>query len=360
MSKLEELRKAIDELDDRILELLNARAALAIEVGRIKKRNNTELHVPSREKAITERLTANNPGPFPNESLKVILREIFSASLSLEKPLKAAYMGPEASFSHLAAMQQFGNSATLVPVNSIKEVFAEVERGLADYGVVPIENSIEGIIGQTLDLLMESPLRISAEMMVPVRLNLMNRTGDVSDVKGIYSHPQPLAQSRNWLESNMKGVPVFDVSSTTKAAKMAAADKSVAAVASALAAELYGLRVIKGRIEDNVNNYTRFLVVARSSPLRSGQDKTSILFSVKDAPGALYRMLRPFAKRGINLTKIESRPSRKKPWEYHFFVDMLGHAEDAPVSEAIEELGKSCIFLKVLGSYPVAEGLPAE
>jgi len=360
MSKLEELRKAIDELDDHILALLNKRAALAIEVGRIKKQNNTECHVPSREKAITARLTANNPGPFPNESLKAVLREIFSASLSLEKPLKIAYMGPEASFSHLAAMQQYGNSAVFVPVNSIREVFGEVERGLADYGVVPIENSIEGIIGQTLDMFMESPLKISAEMMVPVRLNLMNATGEASDIKGIYSHPQPLAQSRNWLESNMKGVPVFEVSSTTKAAKMAAADKSVAAVASGLAAKLYGLKIIKERIEDNVSNYTRFLVVAKSSPPKSGQDKTSILFSVKDAPGALYRMLRPFAEREINLTKIESRPSRKKPWEYHFFVDMLGHVDDAAVRDAVEELGKGCLFLKVLGSYPAAEGLPVE
>jgi len=360
MSNLEELRKAIDELDDRILELLNKRAELAVEVGRIKKESNTEFHVPSREKAIVERLTANNPGPFPNESLRTVMREVFSASLSLEKPLNVAYLGPEATFSHLACIQQFGSSARFVPVNSIREVFGEVERGLADYGVVPIENSIEGIIGPTLDMFMETGLGISAEILLPVRLNLMNLTGNASDVKSICSHPQPLAQSRNWLESNMKGVPVAEVSSTTKAARMAASDKSVGAIASSLAAEIYGLRIIKERIEDNISNYTRFLVISKGAPPRTGDDKTSILFSVKDAPGALYRMLKPFADRSINLTKIESRPSRKKPWEYHFFVDMLGHSSDENVAAAIGELGKSCIFLKVLGSYPAAERPPVE
>lgn len=355
MSNIEDIRKDIDLIDDQVLELLNKRAKLAIEVGRVKKQKNSQFHVPSREMAIIERLTAKNPGPFPNESLKAVLKEIFSASLSLERPLKVAYLGPEATFSHLACIQQFGRAAQLVPVNSIREVFVEVERGLADYGVVPIENSIEGIIVPTLDMFMDSPLKISAEIMFEVALNLMNLSGDPADIKQICSHPQPLGQSRNWLESNMKGIPVTEVSSTTKAAKMAAADPSIAAVASTLAAEMYGLKIIRERIEDSADNFTRFLVISRVSPPVSGSDKTSLLFSVKDRAGALYEMLRPFAEHGINLTKIESRPSRKKAWEYLFFLDMEGHTEDENVKAAIAALEKDCLFLKVLGAYPAAQ-----
>lgn len=355
MSNLEDLRRSIDEIDDGILDLLNKRAELAIEVGRIKKQKNSQFHVPSREMAIIERLTAKNPGPFPSESLKAVMKEIFSASLSLERPLKVAYLGPEATFSHLACLQEFGHSAQFVPVASIREVFGEVERGLADYGVVPIENSTEGVIGQTLDMFMESALTISAEVLLPVSLNLMNISGKIEDVRHVCSHPQPLGQSRNWIESNLKGVPVTAVSSTTSAAEIAAKDPAAAAIASELAAELYGLKIIRSRIEDNANNFTRFLVISSVSPPKSGRDKTSLLFSVKDRAGALYDMLRPFAEQGISLTKIESRPSRKKAWEYLFFVDLEGHTDDENVSAAIAALEKGCIFLKVLGAYPAAD-----
>jgi chorismate mutase/prephenate dehydratase len=355
MSEIEELRKAIDGIDDQLLDLLNSRAKLVIEIGRIKKEQNAQLHVPNREKEIISRLTGRNAGPFPNESLRAVLKEIFSASLSLEQPVKIAYLGPKATFSHLACVQQFGYTPQYVPVNSIKEVFDEVERGLAEYGVVPVENSIEGAVSYTLDMFMESDLKISAEIMLEVSENLMNKTGHIEDVKKVYSHPQPLAQCRGWLESNLKGVPVAEVSSTTRAAEIAAEDTSVAAIASRLAAEIYGLKIIKERIEDNINNFTRFLVISRKSPAKTGRDKTSILFSVKDAPGALYEMLSPFAANGINLTKIESRPSRKKPWEYHFFVDMEGHYDDEKVKKAVDELGRHCLFIKVLGAYPAAE-----
>ncbi len=355
MSNIEELRKTIDELDDRLLELLNKRAEIAIEIGGIKKQKKADFHVPNREKAIIERLTARNPGPFPSESLQVVLREIFSASLSLEQPVKVAYLGPRATFSHLASLQQFGYSARYVPVNSIKEVFAEVERGLAEYGVVPVENSIEGAVYYTLDMFMESDLKICAEMMLEVTQNLMNKTGKMGDIRKVCSHPQPIGQCRGWLESNLRGVPAIEVSSTTKAAEMASEDTSVAAIASRLAAEIYGLKIVKERIEDAADNFTRFLVISRKSPRKSGKDKTSILFSVKDRSGALYGMLRPFALRGINLTKIESRPSRKKAWEYHFFVDMEGHYEDENIRAAVDELAAGCMFLKVLGSYPASD-----
>jgi len=355
MSNLEELRKAIDSLDDRLLELLNQRAKVVIEIGGIKKQEKSDFHVPNREKAIVERLTAANPGPFPNESLQVVLREIFSASLSLEQPVKIAYLGPRATFSHLACLQQFGYSAQYVPVNSIKEVFAEVERGLAEYGVVPIENSIEGAVYYTLDMFMESDLKIWAEIMLEVTENLMNKTGKMEDIRKVCSHPQPIGQCRGWLESNLKGVPAVEVSSTTRAAEMAAEDTSVAAIASRLAADIYGLRIVKERIEDVADNFTRFLVISKKSPARSGHDKTSILFSMKDRAGALYDMLKPFAESGINLTKIESRPSRKKAWDYHFFVDMEGHYDDPKIHAAIEDLAKGCTFLKVLGAYPAVE-----
>ncbi len=354
MPNIEELRKAIDELDDRLLEVLNQRTKVVIEIGRIKKQENSDFHVPNREKAIIERLTVKNQGPFPNESLQVVLREIFSASLSLEQPIKIAYLGPRATFTHLACLQHFGYSAQYVPVGSIKEVFAEVERGLAEYGVVPVENSIEGAVNYTLDMFMESDLKICAEIMFEVSENLMNKTGKIEDVKKVYSHPQPIGQCRGWLESNLKGVPVAEVSSTSKAAEIASEDTSAAAIASRLAAEIYGLKIVKERIEDVADNFTRFLVISKKSPPKSSHDKTSILFSVKDRSGALYDMLRPFADSGINLTKIESRPSRRKAWDYHFFVDMEGHYEDEKIRRAIDALAKECTFLKVLGAYPAA------
>jgi chorismate mutase/prephenate dehydratase len=355
MPNIEELRKAIDSLDDRLLELLNQRTKVVLEIGNIKKQENSDFHVPNREKAIIERLTAKNQGPFPNESLQVVLREIFSASLSLEQPIKVAYLGPRATFTHLACLQHFGYSAQYVPVGSIKEVFAEVERGLAEYGVVPVENSIEGAVNYTLDMFMESDLKIYAEIMFEVSENLMNKTGKMEDVRKVYSHPQPIGQCRGWLESNLKGVPVAEVSSTSKAAEIAAEDTSAAAIASRLAAEIYGLRIVKERIEDVADNFTRFLVISKKSPPKSGNDKTSILFSVKDRAGALYEMLKPFAEGGINLTKIESRPSRRKAWDYHFFVDMEGHYEDGKIRSAIDGLAKGCTFLKVLGAYPAAQ-----
>jgi len=266
--------------------------------------------------------------------------------------MKVAFLGPKATFSHLATMQQFGLSAELVPLKSIPAVFEEVEKGKALYGVVPVENSTEGVVSHTLDMFVESGLKITAEILLEVHHDLLSRTGRLEDIKKVYSHPQPLAQCRQWLDENLPGVPVVDVASTAAAAQIVSDDYSAAAIASELAGSLYDLKTVRSRIEDQVNNFTRFLVVSRTGTERSGNDKTSVLFSVKDEPGILCRMLEPFAKRGINLSKIESRPFKKKAWEYIFFLDLFGHSSDPDVAVALDELKECCQFLKVLGSYP--------
>jgi len=351
---LGELRQQIDAIDDQILELLNRRASVVIEVGHAKAGKQKEFYVPSREQAIYERLTSANPGPFPGEAIRRVFREIISASLSLEQPMKVAFLGPQATFTHVAAMQQFGFSAQLIPQKSIPAVFDEVLRGRAHYGVVPVENSNEGVVSHTLDMFMESDLKINAEILLGISHDLLSRSGRLADVRKVVSHPQALAQCRKWLEENLPDVPLVDVASTALAAQVAAEDDTAAAVASEMAATLYGLQVVKPKIEDNPNNFTRFLVIGKKTPERSGRDKTSIMFSVKDEPGILYRMLEPFSKHGINLSKIESRPMKKKAWEYIFFLDMEGHVDEENVHGAVEELKGYCQFLKVLGSYPRA------
>lgn len=349
---LRALRDQIDAIDDQILNLLNRRAEVVIDVGKAKAGRQREFYVPSREQAIYERLGAQNPGPFPSEAIRKVFREIISASLSLEHPMKVAFLGPLATFTHAAALQQFGLSAQLVAQKSIPAVFEDVARGRAPYGVVPVENSTEGVVSHTLDMFMESELKINAEILLEISHDLLSRSGRLADVKKIVSHPQALAQCRHWLEENLPDIPLVDVASTALAAQMVTEDESAAAIASEMAASLYGLRTVRKKIEDNPNNFTRFLVIGKNLPEASGRDKTSIMFSVKDEPGILYRMLEPFSSRGINLSKIESRPMKKKAWEYIFFLDMEGHLNDAQVSEAIQELRGHCQFLKVLGSYP--------
>ncbi len=346
------LRREIDQIDDRILELLNQRAQVVIRVGEAKAGEQREFYVPSREQEIYARLTETNPGPFPSEAIRRVFREIISASLSLEQPMKVAFLGPPATFTHVAAMQQFGLSAQLVPQKSIPAVFDEVLRGRAPYGVVPVENSNEGIVSHTLDMFMESDLQIIAEILLEVSHDLLSRSGRMEDVKKVVSHPQAFAQCRKWLEENLPDAPLVDVASTALAAQMVAEDDSAAAIASEMAASLYDLQIVKPKIADNPNNFTRFLVIGKKTPPRSGQDKTSIMFSVKDEPGILYRMLEPFSSRKINLSKIESRPLKKKAWEYIFFLDIEGHIAEEHVNAAVDELRGYCQFLKVLGSYP--------
>jgi chorismate mutase/prephenate dehydratase len=351
---VDQYRQQIDQIDEQILKLLNERAKLAIAIGKLKKDSHKEIHVPNREREIFSRLEKMNPGPFPTEAIRYVFREIISASLALEEPLKVAYLGPRATFTHMACMQQFGLSAMYIPVNSIKEVFNEVERDRADYGVVPIENSTEGVVNHTLDMFVDSSLKITGEILQEVTHHLLSRTGRQEDIQKIYSHPHAIAQCKTWLENNLPGLPVLETYSTAKAAEMCVEDPTVGAIASEVAAKLYGLQVVKRRIEDNINNFTRFLVIAKKSPPGTGKDKTSVMFSIKDRVGALYDILRPFSNHAINLTKIESRPSKKKAWEYIFYMDLEGHQDDVKVKTALEELKSRCLFLKVLGSYPVA------
>ena len=352
---IHDLRGQIDGIDSEILRLLNRRAQLVLEVGRLKAEHNLDFHVPQREEEIYRRLAVENPGPFPAEAVRPVFREVISACLSLEHPLRVAYLGPRATFSHLAAMERFGLSAQFLAMRSIAEVFAEVEKDNADFGVVPVENSTEGVVSHTLDMFVDSPLLICGEVVVEAALHLLSKASSLGEVRKIYSHPHGLAESRKWLERNAPHVSVVETSSTGAAAEVAASEPGAAAIASELAASLYDLSVLQRRIEDHPNNFTRFLIIGKKNAPPTAADKTSILFSIKDRVGALHRMLLPFAERQINLTKIESRPSKKKVWEYVFYVDFEGHASEPRSREALGRLQEDCIFLKVLGSYAAAQ-----
>ncbi|MBI4388574.1 MAG: prephenate dehydratase [Nitrospinae bacterium] len=354
MQKIVHLREQIDKIDDQFLKLLTRRAELAIQIGKEKSKENSSnhFHVPHREREIIERLQSSNPGTFPNAALDAVFREIFSATLALEKPLTIAYFGPESTFTHQAALKRFGHSAIYKPAHNIDGVFEEVEKGAADYGVVPIENSIEGVVNLTLDVFFDSPLIIIDEIKLGISLYLMSRTGDLKTVQTIYSHPQPFAQSRNWLNRNCPGIEQVPVSSTALAARMSAKDERSAAIASLLAAEFYQLKVVAEKIEDQKENHTRFLVIGKEKAKKARRNKTSILFSIKDEAGSLFKVLQLFARNKINLTKIQSRPLRNRPWEYLFYLDFDGHEEDKSIAKTLGQLARRSLFLKVLGSYP--------
>lgn len=355
MSELDKHRINIDSIDEDILELLNRRAKEAMAIGDIKKAKGEPLYVPSRERKIFERLVAINGGPFPNDAIKSVFREIISASLSLEEVQKVGYFGPEGTFTNLAAIKHFGLSAELIPVRTIPEIFDYVERGRLGFGIVPVENSLEGVVNHTLDTFVTSNLKISGEIFLEVSHHLMNKTGKMSDIQRIYSHTQALGQCRKWLAENCPGIPIQEVESTAKAAEMASRDDSVAAIASEMAVLKYHLRFVERSIEDNSCNFTRFLIIGDFEPLPTGNDKTSIVFAAAHKAGSLYEVLSIFAKEGINMNKIESRPSRQKAWEYVFFVDLDGHKEDGPIKAALNALTEHTSFVKVLGSYPKGE-----
>lgn len=346
------LRKKIDQIDEKIIALLNYRASLAQKIGRSKSQNNQEVYVPHREKEILQRLSGLSQGPLPEQSIRAIFREVVSACRSIEAPLKIAFFGAEATYSHLAAREKFGSTVTLLPTASITEVFQEVSQGRVSFGVVPIENSTEGVVAHTLDVLVDSGLKICAEIYIDIHHNLLSRTGREEDIKRIVSHPQALAQCRQWLMRHFPAAQLDEVASTAHAAMIAAGDQTAGAISSALAKEAYDLQLIAANIEDHTNNITRFLVIGDQDTVPSGDDKTSLVFSVKDKPGVLHRMLQPFARTRINLTKIESRPIKNKPWEYMFFIDVKGHQKESRIKRAIETLNASCDFMKILGSYP--------
>lgn len=351
-NELGKLRDEIDRIDREIIRLLNERAGQAQEVGRIKKARGSEFYVPSREREVIKKVTGANDGPFPDVALKVIFREIMSASLSLEEPLKVAFLGPGATFTHTACIQYFGSSTNLRSQKSIGDVFDEVEKGKANYGVVPVENSNEGMVTHTLDRFVDFSSYICGEIFLPVSHCLINSTGSFGDIKKIYSHPQAIAQCRKWLTANAPSIPVIEVASTALAAEMAREDVTIAAIASENAATAYDLAIVESKIEDIINNVTRFLVIGDKISEKTGYDKTSVMVSVKDEPGVLYKMLESFASFGVNLTKIESRPLKKKAWEYVFFLDMEGHVEDEDIKKAVSSLKERCQVMKVLGSYP--------
>lgn len=354
---LASLRQAIDAVDDQVLTLLNRRADLAAEVGRLKTEAAPEapFHAPKREREILARLEAENGGPFPVAAVRMIFQEIMSACLSLEKPLRVAFLGPEGTFTHLAARAQFGGSSQALPQGTIQAVFQAVERERADYGVVPVENATEGAVDSTLDAFLDSPLHICAEILLPVDQALLMRPDlDLGGVRRVYSHPQALGQCRRWLEAHLPQADRIEAPSTSEAARLAREDGEGAAVASELAAELFGLKVAETRIQDLAANATRFVVLGPKSAEPTGRDRTTLLAMAQDGPGALLRLLEPLARRGLNLSRIQSRPTRRKLWEYAFFLDVEGHAEDPPMAAALVELQASCASLKVLGSYPRA------
>jgi len=352
---LASLRRQVDRLDAQIVRLLNARTAVALKIGDVKRRQGQGLFAPDRESQIFARLAGRNRGPLPAEALAAIYREVLSSALVLQQPMTIAYLGPADTFTHLAAIKRFGQQSDYVPCDSITEVFAEVERGGCAYGVVPIENSIEGAVNHTLDMFIDSDVRICSEVSLAVVHTLASRV-PLSRVKQVYSNPQVFGQCRSWLERHLRGAELIEVSSTAKAAVLAAQRPGAAAIATALAAKRHNLSVLANHIQDQARNVTRFLVIGRTAVAPTGRDKTSLMFSVKDRVGALHDMLVPFRRHRLNLTKIESRPSKRKPWEYCFFVDLLGHVSQPKVQQALRELERGCLELKVLGSYPVETG----
>ncbi len=350
------LRRQIDRIDDRLLALLNERAALVLRVGDTKARTNALVYDPAREKTVLTRLVRQNDGPLTPTLVRSIFREVIAAGRALQQPLRVAYLGPEATFAHLAARRQFGSAADYLAAPTIAEVFRTVERGQADVGVVPVENSTEGMVAHTLDLLVDSPLRIAGEVALPVRHCLLGARGTaLADVRQVAAHPQALAQCRRWLAEHLPAVATVQESSNARAAQRAAAERGTAAIAAEAAATAYGLSVLVPGIQDEAGNTTRFLVLGRQDAARpSGDDKTSLLFSVRDEVGILVRMLKPFSTYGIDLIKIESRPLRERPWEYYFFVDLKGHRTEPRVHRALAAVGRRALRLVVLGSYPAA------
>ena len=351
---LKSLRKTVDNIDKKIIQLLNMRVKTTLDIAKLKRKSGKSVYSPDREREVLKKLAIINKGPLPSEALEAIYREIMSCSLSLDRPLRIAYLGPEATFTHLAALKRFGSQVKYIATNSITDVFLEVERDNADYGVVPIENSVEGAVSHTLDMFVDSELKICSQTILDVAHHLSAKCPK-NKIKRIYSNPQVFGQCRIWLQENLAGVEKIEVSSTTRAAQTAAKEKYSACIASSLAAKVYKLRVIASDIEDSPHNVTRFLIIGKTDVPPTGRDRTSIMFSIKDKVGALHDMLLPFKKYGINLTKIESRPSKKKVWEYYFFVDLDGHRDNPRVKKALLELENKCAFLKILGSYPLGE-----
>lgn len=350
---LEGLRSQIDELDEQIVDLLNKRAQVVVQVGKVKQHFHTPIYAPDREKLILDKVRRLNKGPLPGSCLEAVYRELMSGSFALERPLKIGFLGPLGSFSHLASVRKFGSSVGHVPLPDIQSVFEEVVRGRIDYGLVPVENSIHGGVVDTLDAFLVSSAKICAEVRITVHHFLMAR-GPWEKIKTIYSKPEVFSQCRKWLSNVAKDRDIQPAASTSHAAELASRTDGIAAIGTTLAGEIYGLHVLFENIEDNPDNETRFLVIGREPARRSGDDKTAIMFTTVHKPGSLAEVLDVFKENGINLTDIEKRPSKKVNWEYYFFIDAAGHAEDLRMIQAIEQARQHCLQLTVLGSYPRA------
>jgi chorismate mutase/prephenate dehydratase len=349
-----EHRQAIDKLDAHIVKLLNERTKHVLAIGEIKLKAGEEIYAPDRERAVLHRICRRNEGPMTNDCLRAIYREIMSSALSLQKSMTVAYLGPEATFTHQAAIRRFGSSLRYSSQKTIGDVFSEVSKNRADYGVVPVENSTEGIVTHTLDMFVDSDLKVVSQIVLPVQHCLLSNCRR-SQIKKLFAHPQALGQCRGWVQTHLPRVEIIETSSNARSAEFAAKEKESAAIAGVLAAEKYSLRVLEYDIQDNAANATRFLVLGRQCSPPTGNDRTSVMFSIVDRVGALYHALSPFRRYRINMTKIESRPSKRKAWEYFFFVDCDGHMSDRKVAKALALLGEQCSYVKVMGSYPNSE-----
>ncbi|MGB9692019.1 MAG: prephenate dehydratase, partial [Candidatus Sumerlaeaceae bacterium] len=349
---IEEIRSEIDALDRTLVGLLDRRAQLAREIGKAKLQHGQQKFFdPARQKRVLENVLAASKNDFPQDALRKVFVEIMSGCLAAEKPPMVAYLGPEATYSHLAALTEFGNSVAYQSYASVEDIFFAVDRDWVDYGVVPIENSTGGVIHTTLDLFLDYELLICSEIYLHIHHNLISRN-PLERIKTIYSKAEPFQQCSVWLKENLPGVQLIEVGSTVKGVEMAKDRDYAAAIGSEIAARKYNVPIVAANIEDMKDNMTRFLVIGKQEAAPTGRDKTSVMFSIKDRPGALFDLLYPFKKRNINLSTIESRPSRKKAWDYFFFVDLEGHVQDEPVYEALQELKSLATYLRVMGSYP--------
>ncbi|MCH2059908.1 MAG: prephenate dehydratase [Verrucomicrobiales bacterium] len=351
---LEDIRKKIDKLDSELLRLLNERADLVHQVGEIKKKDGLEIYAPEREESLLQSLVAKSEGRLPEKSIRAIYREIMSAALALEENLKIAYLGPKGTWTHQAAVNKFGHSVSYAEQDSLSDVFDQVARKQADYGVVPIENSTEGAVNHTLDMFADSPLKICAQILLPIENALMANIPR-EEITKLYSHPQVFGQCRDWIHKHFPAAELIEVSSTTRAAGIVTKEPGAAALGGKLAATLNGLTILEEAIQDRATNTTRFLVLSHNTCPSTGNDRTSVMFSVRDKPGSLFDALQPFNSFKINMSKIESRPSKRRDWEYYFFVDIVGHCQDPELAEALGKLEAHCSFMKILGSYPDTE-----
>jgi chorismate mutase/prephenate dehydratase len=353
--RLDGLRERIDGIDEEILRLISERAVFATEVAEIKaSAGDRDFYRPGREAEVLRRIKERNPGPMGDEQMARLFREIMSACLALEQPLSVAFLGPAGTFTQAAAAKHFGHAVRMIPVGAIGDVFQEVEAGSCQYGVVPVENSTEGVVNHTLDMFIRSPLRIAGEVSLRIHHHLLSRETDLAVLETVYSHQQSLAQCRGWLDRHLPSVELISVGSNAEAAKLASEQPGIAAVAGEAAADIYDLGVLASRIEDEPGNTTRFLVIGKEDARPSGDDKTSLLLSCRNEAGGLHSLLSPLAAHGISMTRIESRPSRRGVWDYVFFVDILGHREDVTIAKALESLQKESLLFRVLGSYPQA------